>query len=202
MFGYLFLSNRCEICNNMFKILQNEGIVNQFKIISVDTMPPEQLMNLNIEEVPTLIIRGQNNSSQLLETNNAFQWLQALITNRRQNMMNMVELNRRKLLQSNMQNKELSGPTGFKSLEMTGSSDLFSFVTPELENQYLPKSFAQVGGEERILAFVDDGQKMSEQDSKQRISQYDSFRKKQDGQISMILEKSLIDKVCNASMMN
>ena len=67
----LFYSERCNMCEHLISILQNEQLLNSFNLICIDNIPSQSLPK-NLNCVPTAIIT-QNNL--VLEKNDIFKWI-------------------------------------------------------------------------------------------------------------------------------
>ena len=197
MFGFLFYSPRCESSANFIRIITSEKINNLFNLVSIDTMSTEQLISLGIKKTPMLVLRNQQNQTVgVHEGQSAFEWLNNLIQFRRQNMMNMVEQNRKKLIQSNMAQQMNKDNVAGRSDELTGISDNFAYVNVD----YVPtKSFLPYGQDNdfKILTFKDNQGKISENEMKGKINEYNSMRCKTDADI-----KNTIDTQLKANIIN
>ncbi len=197
MFGFLFYSPRCESSANFIRIITSEKINNLFNLVSIDTMSTEQLISLGIKKTPMLVLRNQQNQTVgVHEGQSAFEWLNNLIQFRRQNMMNMVEQNRKKLIQSNIAQQMNKDNVAGRSDELTGISDNFAYVNVD----YVPtKSFLPYGQDNdfKILTFKDNQGKISENEIKGKINEYNSMRGKTDNEI-----KNTIDTQLKANIIN
>jgi hypothetical protein len=197
MFGYLFYSSRCESSANFIRIITSEKINPMFNLISIDTMSTEQLISLGIKKTPMLVLRNQNNETTAVhEGPAAFEWLNNLIQFRRQNMMMMVEQNRKKLIQSNMaQQLNKDNVTG-RSDELSGMSDNFTYINVDYVST---KSYLPYGQDNdfKILTFKDNQGKITERDMKSRISEYETSRNKTDSDI-----KNIVDNQLKSSLLN
>ena len=197
MFGFLFYSPRCESSANFIRIITSEKINNLFNLVSIDTMSTEQLISLGIKKTPMLVLRNQQNQTiGVHEGQSAFEWLNNLVQFRRQNMMNMVEQNRKKLIQSNMAQETNKDNISGRSDELTGISDNFAYVNVD----YVPtKSFLPYGQDNdfKILTFKDNQGKISENDMKGKINEYNTMRGKTDADI-----KNTIDTQLKANIIN
>ena len=197
MFGYLFYSCRCESSANFIRIITSEKINPMFNLISIDTMSTEQLIALGIKKTPMLVLRnGNNETTAIHEGPTAFEWLNNLIQFRRQNMMMMVEQNRKKLIQSNMaQQLNKDNITG-RSDELSGTSDSFTYINVD----YVPtKSYLPYGQDNdfKILTFTDNQGKITERDMKSKISEYETSRNKTDSEIKNIVDNQLKSNLLN-----
>lgn len=197
MFGFLFYSPRCESSANFIRIITSEKINNLFNLVSIDTMSTEKLISLGIKKTPMLVLRNQQNQTiGVHEGQSAFEWLNNLIQFRRQNMMNMVEQNRKKLIQSNMAQQMNKDNVAGRSDELTGVSDNFAYVNVD----YVPtKSFLPYGQDNdfKILTFKDNQGKISENEMKGKINEYNSMRGKTDADIKNTIDTQLKVNIIN-----
>jgi hypothetical protein len=191
MFGFLFYSPRCESSANFIRIITSEKINNLFNLVSIDTMSTEKLISLGIKRTPMLVLRNeQNQTIGVHEGQASFEWLNNLIQFRRQNMMNMVEQNRKKLIQSNMAQQMNKDNVAGRSDELTGISDNFAYVNVD----YVPtKSFLPYGQDNdfKILTFKDNQGKISENEMKGKINEYNTMRGKTDIDIKSTIDTQL-----------
>lgn len=197
MFGFLFYSPRCESSANFIRIITSEKINSMFNLISIDTMSTEKLISLGIKKTPMLVLRNQNNETiGVHEGQASFEWLNNLIQFRRQNMMNMVEQNRKRLIQSNMAAQANKDNVSGRSDELTGLSDNFAYVNVD----YVPtKTYLPYGqdNEFKILTFKDNQGKITERDMKSKISEYETTRKQTDNEIKNIVDTQLKSTLLN-----
>jgi len=202
MFGYLFYSPRCESSANFIRIITSEKINNMFNLISIDTMSTEQLMSLGIKKTPMLVLRNQQNQTiGVHEGQASFEWLNNLIQFRRQNMMMMVEQNRKKLIQSNMMQQMNKDMVAGKSDEMSGVSDQFAYVNVD----YVPTKSYQPYGQDndfRILTFKDNNGKIIEKEMNSRITEYNQNRTQTDNEIKNIIDTQLKSNIINQMSQN
>lgn len=177
-----------------------------FHLISIDQMPVEQLMNLGISCTPAVHIRGQNNqssssSSSSLEGKKAFEWLESVVKFREENMARMVEMNRRKILQSNANHNQNNQLLSFQPLETSGISDTFSYTAENLQEIAQPKSFMPYGHDTdfRIVTFKDNHGKMSSSELNDKLKQYtdkyNSDTKNIEGLVENQMKSTLINKI-------
>jgi hypothetical protein len=197
MFGFLFYSPRCESSANFIRIITSEKINNLFNMVSIDTMSTEQIISLGIKKTPMLVLRNQQNQTiGVNEGQAAFEWLNNLIQFRRQNMMNMVEQNRKRLIQSNMAQQMNKDSVIGKSDELGGVSDSFAYINVD----YVPtKSFLPYGQDAnfKILTFKDNQGKINEREMNNKISEYNTTRTKTDTEIKNIVDNQLKVNIMN-----
>lgn len=201
MFRFLFYSLKCDKCNNMLKIMENEGIIGSFKLYCIDNMTVQQISNLNLNTVPTIVFQQPDGrGSQIFEAGDAFKWLNSLIQNRRQNYMQMMEMNRRNILKHNANiNKSMEGPQGYKPSEMSGVSDDYSYISIDCAQ---PKQYMTYGQDENlsILTIKDNNGKIDERQQKEIINNYERSRNVQTEQLNKMMEQQLINTIYNAEV--
>lgn len=102
LYGYLFISNHDEngYCKSLITLLERHGLTKIFEPKLIDKMKPEQIMQLQIENIPALlVINDQTKTQQFFEGNDAFKWIDNLLIGRRQSVIKNAE-NQRKLIQT------------------------------------------------------------------------------------------------------
>ena len=197
MFGYLFYSPRCESSANFIRIITSEKINQMFNLISIDTMTTDQIISLGIKKTPMLVLRDNNNRTiGINEGQSAFEWLNNVIQFRRQNMAKIVEENRKKILQANITQNINKDLVSGKSDELTGISDNFSYINLDYTSS---KSFLPYGhdNEFKILTFNDNQEKISNNEMKSKISEYNNIRTKTDTDIKNIIDTNLKNNLLN-----
>jgi hypothetical protein len=118
----LFYSRNCKTSIHLLNIMQNENLINYFRLFCVDErlgdVPP------NITTVPTIIMA---NTHKIFVANDCFKCIENIkfITNQNKNYLSQSDLNK-KLIQNTNTNR-VSGPVGFLTQEMGGFSDSFAY---------------------------------------------------------------------------
>ena len=199
MYSYLFYSPRCESSMNFIRIITNEKIQNMFTLISIDTMSREQIISTGMKKTPMVALRDKNNiTTGVFEGQAAFDWLNNLIQFRRQNMMKMVELNRKKIIQANQKsNNNQDGATFVARTDDSNSiSDSFSYIDLDYVSS---KSFMPYGRDTdfKILTFNDTNGKINQNDMNNKISEYDTFRKQTQSTIENNIQNQLKETLIN-----
>ena len=97
----LFYSIKCKDCRQLIMIMNNNKILQNFKLISVE----ENNIPNGIKIVPTLIVKGINSP---LEGINAFKWVDSLkYINSNRNINQNIYNNQRQQINPNMQNTQM-----------------------------------------------------------------------------------------------
>lgn len=199
MYSYLFYSPRCESSMNFIRIITNEKIQNMFTLISIDTMTREQIISTGMKKTPMIALRDKNNvTTGVFEGQAAFDWLNNLIQFRRQNMMKMVELNRKRLIQANQKSNNNQDGTTFvaRTDEANSISDSFSYIDLDYVSS---KSFMPYGRDTdfKILTFNDTNGKINQNDMNNKISEYETFRKQTQTTIENNIQNQLKETLIN-----
>lgn len=130
LYGYLFISNHDEngYCKSLMTLLERHGLNKIFEPKLIDKMKPEQIMQLQIENIPALlVINSQTKTQQFFEGNDAFKWIDNLLIGRRQTVMKNAE-NQRKLIQtSNIKENLKEGLIDYCPNEQGGLSEGYAY---------------------------------------------------------------------------
>jgi len=184
----LFYSRQCNVCINLIKILENEGLIQYFYPVCVDDklnkLPPQ------IEFVPTMIVKDQNKPLVAEET---FEWIKK-VKFIKQNAKSGSGLINNNVL-SSMATK--SGLKGFSNTEMGDNSDKFAYTKDDAPA--LPQSFFEYGGENNNSIFTapEQSKKLSEEEQKKLISHLESKRNTQDTQYKQHAKKQQLATLIN-----
>jgi len=139
-------------------LLSNQCLLDKFNNKCVDDMSDTQLVSFNLRCVPTLVIPHPNGKSQVIEGENTFKWLQAIIENQRQKAISQTMHNRKLIQMATMKNNIKDGLYDYQKNESEGISDSYAYwnddMTKELESSQ-PKSFLpyKCDDQYRILVF-------------------------------------------------
>jgi hypothetical protein len=202
MSNYLFYSSRCESSANFIRILENKGLRPMFQLISIDQMPTDDIIKLQINYTPMVMIRDQTGRNTTRhEGKKAFEWLDNLIRFREQNMAKIAETNRRKILQSNQQvaRAQDQNVLSFFPQETQGVSDNFSYTSDSLQEIAQPKSFMPYGkdAEHKILTFNNEKIRINEREMTNKLKQFESKYNEDTKNLSSIVETQLKQTLIN-----
>ena len=211
MIGFLFYSKKCKHCYNLMIIMENQKLLQMFTQKCVDDMNDVELTKLGLQAVPTLVLINNQNGQQkkgIYEKDNAFKWVEAMIANRRQNMIKYAE-NTRKLIQVNEMKKRFKdGLFEYCQNESEGLSDSYAYWKDNLEHDIdnaQPKTFLPFGHDEQynIMTIPEDKNmtknKLTQGDQEKLIQKELNTRDQQDSHIKTMMEKQQIDSVVNNS---
>lgn len=202
MSNYLFYSSRCESSANFIRILENKGVRPMFQLISIDQMPTDDIIRLQMNFAPMVMIRDQTGrNTTRYEGKKAFEWLDNLIRFREQNMSKIAEANRKKILQGNQQISRAQDQNvlSFFPQETQGVSDNFSYTSDALQEIAQPKSFMPYGkdSEHKILTFNNERNKLSERDMTNKLKEYEIKHKDDTNNLTSIVESQLKQTLIN-----
>jgi hypothetical protein len=183
IFGILFYSNKCKHSNNLRLLMHNNDLLKFFTEKCIDNMNVDELTEYNLSTVPTLVViqRNVNNSVQnknIFEAEAAFNWVQSIIINRRDNIIKSAE-NSRKLIQLNNAKNNENSFRDHDPLESGGVSDNYAYWTNDVNKDIdlpQPKSFLPFGKEDdyKIIAFNNPFEK------DKKINDYEQLNKTND----------------------
>jgi hypothetical protein len=208
MKGHLYYSTRCEYCLNLMTIMENQGLIDMFTQHCVDNMSSNDIVKLGIRTVPTLLLINTQNGQQqkgIYENEKAFNWVESVVSNRRQQMIKQAE-NTRKLIQVNEMKKRMKeGLVGYCQSEVEGLSDSYAYWKDDMSKDIdsaQPKSYLPLGQDEQysIMTIPIDKKsdyKLNKNTQKQLIKDLEKTRDTQDNEIKSMMEKEQIIKVIN-----
>jgi hypothetical protein len=129
--GFIFISYKHDdegFCKSLITLLERHNLMQMFEPKIIEKMTPEQLTQLKIEHVPALlIINKQTNAQQFFEGNNAFKWIDNLIINKRQSMMNNVDNQRKVIQNNNIKENFKEGMLDYCPNEQSGLSEGYAY---------------------------------------------------------------------------
>jgi hypothetical protein len=133
LYGYLFYSNYDDkgFCKSLITLLERHGLNKIFEYKLVDNMSDEQLMKLQLNEIPALLVISDNGNGQkqqfIYEAKNAFQWVDNFLIGRRQAMMKNAESSRKLIQNSNTKEKLTQKLYEYCPSEHSGISDGYAY---------------------------------------------------------------------------
>lgn len=220
LYGYLFYSNFDDqgFCKSLITLLERHGLDKIFEYKLIDNMTEEQLVKLQLNSVPTLLVITTINNTkqhQLFEGNTAFKWVETFLISRRQAQIKNAE-NSRKLIQSENAKERLKEKLyEYCPMEHGGISDAYAYYNED-ENKDVnlaqTKMFSQynpnVMENDNIGAIPINGNindyKAREglnatygNDIKKVINNIELERKKQDEQLKNIIDQNTLHTVAN-----
>lgn len=199
----LFYLTKCPYCQNFIRTLNNEGLIQHFKLICVDNLkeiPP------GITKVPAVITADTN---KIYLANDAFKWLQG-IKYLRQQQQQIYDINERnkKIIQYNIykNNQSLSqGPNSFLHSEMTGISDNYAYTNEDITKDIdmaQPKNFQQYNknmtASDAIFTPPKEKEKITGTQQNQKLKEIEASREQQAKQFSELMKQEQLHAVMRA----
>ncbi len=197
MFIRLFYSPRCAECSNLWTVIKNENIEKLFIVVCVDNFTSKEMQQLDIKEVPAIILSAENQPSALYEgPQKCSEWLTNFTINRRKNIAHYVETQRKLIQNEQATIKAQEGILEYTEAEMDGITDNYSFNHTEL---YQPKSFVTVGNEDKfnILTPIVEENKITNDVMRKNLLSVNAARDTETKQIMQTMEQNQIKKILN-----
>lgn len=192
----LFYSTRCGECMNMLSVIKNEDIMNIFKLICLDNMSAEQCSKLQINEIPAIVISDAIHKPSIFEgPQRCSQWLNNFTINRRKNMIQQVEQQRRLIQKAHIEAREKEGgPLEYNEAEMSGMTDNYSYHNTELAQ---PKNFALIGSEQNINISTPqiNETKIDRNQMNKNLKDIEYKRKQENTEIISLMEREQINTI-------
>ena len=210
MNGYVFYMKECKSSLNLITLMENNDLHTMFQYKCVDNMSELDITKLGLKTVPTIVVISNQNGEQkrgIYEGREAFNWIESVLLNRRQSMLQLVE-NNRKLIQINEMKKRMKdGLYEYCEGESSGISDGYSYwkddMAKDIESAH-PKTFLPYGADEKyaIMTIPLDktavGYTISKGDQEKMTRDLESARRFEDAKLKDIMEKQQIQDVLNA----
>jgi hypothetical protein len=185
---------------NLIQVINNEGITKLFIPICLDNFSSKQIAGLSIQEIPAIVISAENKPTAVYEgPQKCSQWLNGFIINRRKNLVQQVDQQRRLIQKSQAVAREQNdGPIGYTS-EMDGISDEYSYTQIDIAQ---PKNFVTVGNEDNCIVTLHmdknniDG-KIDAMSMARQIKEQEANRNKDTSLFKQQMEQNIIKTVVN-----
>lgn len=181
-----YYSRVSKLCIDLLKLMENYGILNKFYLKCVDDMDRNAIPK-GLERVPTLIISGINKP---LVANEAVKWFN---DNRQYLMQQNMNIQNKKLILNmtkNMYND--SGPKGFSSSELIGTSDEFAYMETD---EAQPKVFCKYGDDGDVIFTPPKDSKITDSSQQQLLGNIESVRKIQEKEYGTMMRQNQINKL-------
>lgn len=202
MFIRLFYSTKCNECMNLLQVIINEGINDIIIKVCLDKLSSKELQQLgsSIREVPTIAVSMGEKIDVFEGPMRCSQWLTNFTLNRRKNLAQQIEHNRRLIQKEHaVQRMREGGPLEYCENEMDGVSDNYAYTATDL---FQPKSFVMVGNEDssRIITFTNvNNEKLDDSAMRRYIAEQESARDRDNQEMKRIMEQKQIQAVINNS---
>lgn len=169
----LFYSRECTTCVNLLKVLQNENMINHFKLFCVDDRLNE--LPVDITVVPTLIVSSVNKP---LVAQEAFDWIKKV-----------------KFLNQKSPVKSESDVIGWMSQEMGGVSDSYAYTKVDTAQ---PRSYLNYNSNNGGIYTPPNMGKINKKQQDDMIKKVENFRTNQDNSYVQFMKKQQVDAVLEA----
>ncbi len=195
----LFYSTKCKACNELMMVIVNEGMQRMFMPVCLDEMSPKNIAELKLERIPAIVIITDNQTPMIFEgSKNCGEWLNNIIRNRRVNMKQYVN-NQRKLVQQSQTvacTKEQE-TLEYINEEMDGVSDAYAYVATDI---FQPKNFVPVGQEHHfsVVTPQDKEDKLSNIDTTNKLKEVVRTRDFDTCELQKQMEKQQIQTIINS----
>ena len=200
MFIRIFYSTKCKECINLWQVINNEGIGRLFIPVCLDNFNSKQIASImtSIRAIPTIVVSVENQKTSIFEgPQSCSQWLTQFTLNRRKNIAQQVE-QQRKLIQKAqyIAKTQEEGAAEFNEAEMDGISDNYSYNHTDLCQ---PKSFVMIDTEDQnsiMTPQIKEG-KMDMHSMKKQLLDLESSRSSDNQQFMKNMEQNQIKAVIN-----
>lgn len=196
MFIRLFYSVKCNECMNLLQVITNENISKMFIPICLDKYTSTQISTLSIKEIPAIVISSDNNKPSVFEgPQQCSNWLNSFIVNRRKNIVNNVENNRKNIQQAqNDIRKNEDGAIEYNENEMEGVSDNYAYSNVDVAQ---PKNYVLVGdeGNQHIVTANETENKLDKNGMRKQLMDLEMKRTTDTKEYVNIMEQSQIQKI-------
>jgi len=184
---------------NLLQVITNENIIKMFIPVCLDNFSSSQISSLSIKEIPAIVISSENTIPIVYEgPQNCSSWLNSFIINRRKNLINQVENNRKNIQHAqNELRKNEGGAIEYNETEMEGISDSYSYNNTELAQ---PKNFVLVGNEDKqhIVTVNENENKFNKNELRARMSELEMQRNTDTKEYVNFMEQSQIQKIARS----
>lgn len=183
---------------NLMQVIFNENIKNMFILLCVEDYSSKQIATFNIKEVPAIVVSAENQLPAIYEgPAKCAQWINNFTLNRRKNLVQQVEQQRRLIQKAHsIVRTQEGGPVDYNDNEMDGISDGYAYTNTDLGQA---KSFVIVGDEENC--FIRTPQliegKIDTEALRRQLSDLESSRNTDTSQFMKIMEQNQIKSVIN-----
>lgn len=182
----LFFSKQCNDCMTLIQLLQNENLIQHFKLFCVDGKYDS--LPKYVQHVPTMIV---NDIQQPIVGRGTFEWVNRVKFIRHQNTMRNVHHMMVKQNLNNNQNKK--GPISFCKEEMDSVSDNYAYKDIDCSMQQHFLGYKKEG-DYAIHTYNEVG-KLSEADLKSEIKKRKKVIEDEDKQSKVTAKQQQLNAV-------
>ncbi len=173
--------------------------------VCLDTFNSKQIATMmsTVQAIPAIVVSAENQPSAVFEgPQRCSQWLTNFTLNRRRNMAQEVEKQRKLIQKAQAISRGQDGGTdGFAEAEMDGISDNYSYNATDLCQ---PKNFVMVGEEDKYTIMtpqIVEG-KVDIDTMKRQLAELESARGADTNQFMQMMEQNQIRAVVNYNNVN
>ena len=185
----LFYSRKCQTSVALIQLMNNEKLLQFFKLICVD----QNLYRLpkELKVVPTLVIH-EKDGPKFYEVQNAFKWVEGVKFLRQQHVNELGKRNSyMNMVKSQITQSESNGIHGFNNQEMTGISDTYAF--PDIDTDQAHSYFRYGINDKDIILTPGNKEQTLKKFDTDKIAKEAELRRKE--QENMIKEHQKQDQI-------
>jgi len=198
----LFYSNKCKECMNIWQVVCNEDIKRMFIPVCLDNYTSKDIEKLSIKRIPSIVVSVENHKPAVYEGSfECSKWLNTFTANRRKNLLQRVEQQRKTIQKDNNEHKE-NGPIEYTSNEMDGVADEYAYLNTDLSQ---PKNFLPIGMENTQIHTPNNltyNDKLTAREMASQQNTLKNARAADEQQIKQIMEQNQINAVLNTQVYN
>ena len=157
----LFISNRCNTCATLIKLLQTDGMINNYKVFILENPVHRPQFPKEVQKVPTLI---SYKLKRMFVAQEIFDYLQSIRYIKHNNAME----NSKRMMQQNIVKTLNNDLLGVVQTEVNGLSDTYAYKDDNI-NHAQPKSYFRYGDEKNNTIFTAPEQKKKDLSDTQKI---------------------------------
>jgi hypothetical protein len=197
----LFYTNRCNECKNIIQVINNEGILNMFTMVCLDEMTANQIANIKIKKLPSIVISYPNGKPNIYEgPNECSVWLNNFTLNRRKNLANQIQQNMKLIQKANMEYRQKDNILEYIGSEMEGTSDDYACIIID-SNIPQPKNCVMIGNESNhIVTPQVNEEKITPINMKRKLIDVEANRKNDNEEFMKEMELNQIRAVVNSNV--
>jgi hypothetical protein len=181
----IFYSDNCNTCRNIMMLLQNEGVLGQFKKICVDDCLDKLPLDMQVPLMRLVNVPDPLYAKQI------YNWISHI------KFMKQTALPETQQGQGSQGSKQ-SGPYSFDADVLTSISDRFAFSDPEI-NEAMPQSYFGINQEKdnSIYTPPKDKSKIGKEEQKKILAHVESKRTQQNNEFAVHSKQMQIEMLMN-----
>lgn len=168
----LFYSRKDKLSTMVIKLLNDEEMLNFFKLYCIDDMPRKAIPS-SVKQIPFMVLKD---TPMPFVGDGILKWIQSARFIRQQKINSQREIVKRNMIRFQMQNNK--GNLGFNNEEMGGYSDNYAYTNTDTAQA---KSFMGYKDDKKHIIFTaPEAIKMNRDDMNKAIENETNTRKHQD----------------------